>query len=145
QPPRLSARSREGEAVSTPRPRNLRSCPNFLWICADDLASYVCGAYGNRKVRTPNLDRLAVEGVRFDRAYCNCPLSTPSRQAFWTGRYPRSIGVTLSPTPLPEDEVTIITLLSGAGYETAALGKTHYYHPRPHEFDLCIDLGEHED
>jgi choline-sulfatase len=109
------------------------------------LASYVCGAYGNRKVRTPNLDRLAVEGIRFDRAYCNCPLSTPSRQAFWTGRYPHSIGVTLSPTPLPEDEVTIITLLSGAGYETAALGKTHYYHPRPHEFDLCIDLGEHED
>jgi choline-sulfatase len=130
--------------VSTPGPDNPGSRPNVLWICADDFAAYVCGAYGNRKVRTPNLDRLAAGGIRFDRAYCNCPLSTPSRQAFWTGRYPRSIGVTLSPTPLPEDEMTLPTLLRGAGYETAALGKTHYYHPRPHEFDLYLDLGEQD-
>jgi len=117
--------------------------PNILWLCADDFTPLVCGAYGNQQVRTPNLDRLAEMGTRFDHAYCSCPLSTPSRQAFWTGRYPRSIGVTLSPTPLPEDEVTLPTLLKGVGYETVAIGKTHYYAPRGHEFDWWIDRAEY--
>src|SRR5262249_54108136 len=87
------------------------SRPNIVWLCADDFTPDLCGAYGNRLVRTPHLDRLAAQGIRFDRAYCACPLSTPSRQAFWTGRYPRSIGVTLSRTPLPDDEITLPTLL----------------------------------
>jgi choline-sulfatase len=117
--------------------------PNVLWICADDFAPYVCGAYGDRRVRTPHLDRLAAQGVRFDRAYCSCPLSTPSRQAFLTGRYPRAVGVTLSPTPLPRSEATAGSLLRRAGYDTAALGKTHFYSPLLHEFDLCVDLDEH--
>jgi choline-sulfatase len=115
-----------------------------VWICADDLTPDVLGAYGNRLVRTPGLDRLAAEGIRFDRAYCTCPLSTPSRQSFWTGRYPRSIGVTLSRTPLPDDEVTLPAHLRRAGYEVAAFGKTHYYCPRQHEFDVCVDWGEYE-
>jgi choline-sulfatase len=118
--------------------------PNILWLCADDFTPDACGAYGNVRARTPNLDRLAAGGVRFDRAYCACPLSTPSRQAFWTGRYPRSIGVTLSTTPLPDGEVTIPALLRRAGYRTAAFGKTHYYAPRPHEFDVRADLDDHE-
>jgi arylsulfatase A-like enzyme len=101
------------------------SRPNVVWICADDFTPDICGAYGNRIVRTPCLDRVASEGMRFDRAYCTCPLSTPSRQSFWTGRYPRSIGVTLSRTPLPDDEVTLPVLLRQAGYEVAAFGKTH--------------------
>jgi choline-sulfatase len=92
----------------------------------------------------PNLDRLAAEGIRFDRAYCACPLSTPSRMSFLTGRYPRSVGVTLTPTSLPKDEVTIGTLLRRSGYEATALGKTHYYDPLTREFDCCVDLFEHE-
>ena len=81
----------------------VRRPPNVLWICADDYAPYVSGTYGDPLARTPNLDRLASRGIRFDRASCACPLSTPSRMAFLTGRYPRSVGVTLSPTPLPKD------------------------------------------
>src|SRR5580704_4640408 len=123
---------------------NLSQPPNIVWICADDFTPAVCGCYGNTTVRTPHLDRLAAGGVRFDRAYCCCPLSTPSRQSFWTGRYPRSIGVTLSPTALPDDEATLPTFLRRAGYEVAAFGKTHYYWPRPHEFDLCVDFAEYE-
>ncbi len=122
-----------------------RRPPNIVWICADDFTPSACGCYGNTAVRTPNLDRLAAEGIRFDRAYCACPLSTPSRQAFWTGRYPRSIGVTLSPTPLPDDEVTLPALLRCAGYEVAAIGKTHYYAPRTHEFDHCLDIDDYFD
>src|SRR5262249_60018378 len=72
--------------------------PNVLWICADDHAPYVCGAYGNKIVRTPNLDRLAAEGMRFDRAYCNAPVCTASRQSFLTGRYPRTLGAPLLQT-----------------------------------------------
>src|SRR4051812_4591937 len=124
--------------------RRDRRPPNVLWVCADDYAPYVGGTYGNPLARTPSLDRLAVGGVRLDRAYCACPLSTPSRMSFLTGRYPRSVGVTLTPTPLPDGEVTIGRLLRNAGYETVALGKTHYYRPLLREFDRCVDLFEHE-
>jgi arylsulfatase A-like enzyme len=81
--------------------RGSRRRLNVLWICADDYAASVSGTYGNPLARTPHLDRLAAQGIRFDRADCACPLSTPSRMAFLTGRYPRSVGVTLSPTPCP--------------------------------------------
>src|SRR5271165_790684 len=94
-----------------------RRKPNIVWICVDDFAPCVSGTYGNPLARTPSLDRLAAHGLRFDRAYCTCPLSTPSRMSFLTGRYPRSVGVTLAPTPLPEGEVTIGNLLRRAGYE----------------------------
>jgi choline-sulfatase len=62
-----------------------------------------------------------------------------------TGRYPRSIGVTLSRTPLPGRETTLPAMLRDSGYETAAFGKTHYYHPRRHEFDVCLDFPEYMD
>src|SRR4051794_5409865 len=124
--------------------RRSRRPPNVLWICADDFAPAVSGAYGSPLARTPGLDRLAAGGIRFDRAYCTCPLSTPSRMSFLTGRYPRSVGVTLSPTSLPEGEATIGRLLRAAGYEAVALGKTHYYDPLLREFDLCVDLPDHE-
>ena len=77
---------------------------NVVVVCADDHAPYVCGAYGNTQVRTPNLDRLARQGLRFDRAFCNAPVCTASRQSFLTGRYPRTIGVTQLRTALPEAE-----------------------------------------
>ncbi len=118
--------------------------PNIVWICADDFTPDVCQAYGDRQVHTPHLLQLATLGIRFDRAYCSCPLSTPSRQAFFTGRYPRSIGVTLSRTPLPDNEVTLPVLLKRAGYQTAAFGKTHYYFPRKHEYDFCVDKSEYQ-
>jgi choline-sulfatase len=117
--------------------------PNVLWICADDHAPYVCGAYGNKIVRTPNLDRLASEGVRFDRAYCNSPVCTASRQSFLCGRYPRSLGVTLLRTPLPEGEQTLATLLRAAGYDTAAIGKMHFNSNLSHGFDLRIDMPQY--
>src|SRR5262249_56021544 len=84
--------------------------PNLLWICADDHAAYVCGAYGNKLVKTPNLDRIAREGIRFDLAYCNSPVCTASRQSFLTGRYPRTLGVTLLKTALPDPAPPLATL-----------------------------------
>jgi arylsulfatase A-like enzyme len=120
-----------------------RRPPNVLVICADDHAAYVTGAYGNQAVRTPNIDRLAAGGIRFDRAYCNSPVCTASRQSFLTGRYPRSIGVTRLETALPESEVTMAETLRLAGFDTAAIGKMQFNSDLAHGFDVRIDLPEH--
>ncbi len=118
--------------------------PNVLWIVADDLAPYAVGAYGCTRVRTPNIDRLAAGGLRFDCAYCNSPVCTASRAAFLTGRYPRTVGVTQLRTPLPKEERTLADLLKEAGYDTAAIGKMHFNSDLHHGFDLRIDLAEHQ-
>jgi choline-sulfatase len=115
-----------------------------LWIICDDHAAYVTGCYGNERVKTPNIDALASAGMRFDRAYCNSPVCTASRQSFLTGRYPRSIGVSLLPTPLPESELTLADVMKEAGYETAAFGKMHFNSQLKHGFDLRIDLPEYQ-
>lgn len=117
--------------------------PNVLWLVADDHAAYVTGCYGNTKVRTPNLDALAASGMRFDRAYCNAPVCTASRQSFLTGRYPRSVGVTLLGTPLSESEVTLAEMLGDAGYDTASFGKMHFNSSLKHGFDLRLDRPDH--
>lgn len=116
---------------------------NVLLIAADDHAAYVTGVYGNTKVRTPNIDRLAAQGVRFDRAYCNSPVCTASRQSFLTGRYPRTTGVTQLRTALPESEITLAEVLSGAGYATATYGKMHFNSVLSHGFDEIIDRPQH--
>jgi arylsulfatase A-like enzyme len=116
---------------------------NVLWIIADDHATHSLGTYGNQIVRTPHLDRLAADGIRFDRAYCNSPVCTASRQSFLTGRYPRSLGVTQLQTVLPAEEVTLAHRLHDAGYHTAALGKMHFNSTLPHGFDLRLDQSDH--
>ncbi|HTM53796.1 MAG TPA: sulfatase-like hydrolase/transferase [Pirellulales bacterium] len=117
--------------------------PNVLVICADDHAPYVIGAYGNRTVRTPNIDRLLAGGIRFDRAYCNSPVCTASRQSFLTGRYPRTIGVTRLETPLSASELTLAERFASAGYDTAAIGKMHFNSDLAHGFRHRLDLADH--
>lgn len=133
----VAALTASGARAESPRQ------PNVLWICADDHVPYVCGAYGNKIVRTPNLDRLAAEGMRFDRAYCNSPVCTASRQSFLTGRYPRSLGVTLLRTALPAGEPTLATRLRAAGYATAAIGKMHFNSNLRHGFEHRIDMPQY--
>src|SRR5258706_7604787 len=112
---------------------------NVLWICGDDHAPYVLGGYDNQQVRTPNLDQFAGQGIRFDRAYCNSPVCTASRQSFITGRYPRTVGVTQLKTPLSEQETTLAEMLQAAGYDTAAIGKMHFNSALKHGFEFRID------
>ncbi|MBI4874033.1 MAG: sulfatase-like hydrolase/transferase [Acidobacteria bacterium] len=112
--------------------------PNFLFLIGDDHAGYALGADGDPLALTPNLDRLAAEGTRFSRAYCNSPVCTPSRQSFLTGRMPHSAGVTRLPTRLSEDQPTLAIQLKKAGYRTGVIGKMHFNQPsRPglHGFD----------
>ncbi len=119
--------------------------PNILVLIADDHASYVYGAYGNDKAKTPNLDRLAEQGVRFNRAFVNCPFCTASRQSLLTGKLPHSIGVTRLRTPLPEETTTLAEVFKGQGYRTAAIGKMHFNSNLKHGFDYRLDHREHRE
>ena len=81
--------------VAGPLPNAEARRPNVVIIVGDDHQNDIYGAYGSKLAQTPNLDRLAAEGVRFDRAYCNSPMCSSSRQSMLTGRYPHATGVTL--------------------------------------------------
>ncbi len=114
--------------------------PNLLYILADDHAGYVLGADGNQQALTPNIDRLAGEGTRFARNYCNAPVCTPSRQSFFTSQLPHCSGVTVLETPLAEDKPTLARQLAASGYAPAVFGKMHFNRPgQPglHGFDIA--------
>jgi choline-sulfatase len=122
-----------------------RRKPNFLFILADDHAGYVLGCDGNRDARTPNLDRLAAEGVRFAAHHCNSPVCTPSRQSFLTGQLPHAAGVTVLSTPLAVDKPTLARQFKKAGYQTAVFGKMHFNRPAEpglHGFDVMMTEEE---
>ena len=116
--------------------------PNLLFIVSDDHSADVFGAYGNRKAQTPNLDRLAAQGVRFDRAYCNSPMCTSSRASLLTGRYAHSNGVTMLRHALGDEAVTLAERLRVAGYRTGAFGKMHFNSERRHGFEVYLDRRE---
>ncbi len=115
--------------------------PNFVIMIADDMAWDDAGAYGHPHIRTPNIDRLAKEGVRFTNAFLTCASCSPSRCSIMTGRYPHSTGAKELHQPLPADQVVFAGLLKEAGYYTAAAGKWHLgSHARVH-FDNILDGG----
>ncbi len=104
---------------------------NVLLIVGDDHAASALGCYGNPRIKTPHLDKLAAGGMRFERAYCNSPVCTASRQSFITGRMPQSVGVTLLTTWLGEQATTLAHVLGSEGYATLAAGKMHFNNPKP--------------
>ncbi|OCT91077.1 steryl-sulfatase isoform X1 [Xenopus laevis] len=138
------------------------SRPNFLLIMVDDLGIGDVGCYGNKTIRTPNIDRLAEEGVMFTQHLAASPLCTPSRAAFMTGRYPIRSGMasesrmgvfifSASSGGLSTEELTFATLLKKVGYSTAIIGKWHLglnceksddfcHHPRSHGFDYFYGI-----
>lgn len=100
--------------------------PNILWICADQQRYDTIGALGNKHINTPNLDKLAKEGVAFTRAYTQSPVCTPSRSCFLTGRYPRTTrSVRNGNEYFPDDEVLVTKILSENGYSCGLAGKFH--------------------
>ena len=98
---------------------------NVLWIMADQLRWDYLSCYGATHIETPNLDRLAAKGVRFDRAYVQSPICGPSRMSFYTGRYVRSHGATWNGFPLRVGEPTLGDHLREIGVTSSLVGKTH--------------------
>ena len=99
--------------------------PNIVLIIADDMGWDDCGAYGHRTIRTPNIDKLASEGMRFTDAFLTASSCSPSRASIITGRYPHNTDAEQLHWPLPAKQQTFVELLKEAGYWTAAVGKWH--------------------
>ncbi len=133
--------------------------PNVVLFVVDDLGWADVGCNGSSFHRTPNIDRLAADGMRFSRAYAACPVCSPTRTALMTGQYPARLHLTdwipgnqqfaprrlLRPEfrqELPLEEVTIAEQLQAAGYVTAEIGKWHLggegYEPTRQGFGLRI-------
>jgi len=100
--------------------------PNILLIMSDQHSKHVVGAYGNDIVRTPNVDRLSAEGMRFTGAYCAAPLCVPSRMSFLTARTPSRNRVWDNGHILSQSMPTWAHYLSIAGYRTSLIGRMHF-------------------
>ncbi len=109
--------------------------PNVILFIADDMAWDDCGAYGHPQIQTPNLDQLAKDGMKFNRAFLTCSSCSPSRASIITGRYPHSTGAHQLHLPLPASQVTFVEKLKEAGYYTASAGKWHLGTPTKSKFD----------
>ncbi|HPN84461.1 MAG TPA: sulfatase-like hydrolase/transferase [Victivallales bacterium] len=119
-----------GEAINKPP---LATKPDIVWIFCDELRTDALGCYGNPnlKLHTPNIDRLASMGVRFDNFFCNSPVCVPSRVSFLSGQHPEDTGVysndaTNSSFKLPKGPpLTFPRVFAQNGYKTANFGKFH--------------------
>lgn len=111
---------------------------NILILYTDQQRWDALGASGNADIHTPNLDRLAAEGIHFDHYFVQNPVCMPSRLSFLTGQYPSTLGVTHMGVPVPQETVTLPRLLRSAGYVCGNIGKLHFLphanrdHRNPH-------------
>ncbi|XP_043313588.1 arylsulfatase L-like isoform X1 [Cervus canadensis] len=149
-------------ALLGPKPSACGPRPNILLLMADDLGIGDVGCYGNTTIRTPNIDRLAADGVRLTQHLAAAPVCTPSRAAFLTGRYPLRSGMVSSQGHrvlrwtavsggLPPSEITFAKILKDRGYTTGLIGKWHLglncasandycHHPLNHGFDYFYGM-----
>ncbi|XP_041637842.1 steryl-sulfatase isoform X2 [Cheilinus undulatus] len=136
--------------------------PNFVLMMVDDLGIGDLGCYGNKTLRTPNIDQLAEDGVKLTHHIAAASLCSPSRAAFLTGRYPIRSGIystgknvvfmlNAAPGGLPSREITFAKLAQQQGYETALIGKWHLglnchssddhcHHPNNHGFNYFFGI-----
>ena len=110
--------------------------PNFLIIMADFMGALALPPYGNRIAKTPNISRLAEEGVVFEKAYCNAPLCAPSRASMMSGLLSSEIGVHDNGAEFPASIPTYAHYLRQLGYRCELAGKMHFVGPdQLHGFD----------
>jgi arylsulfatase A-like enzyme len=134
-----------GAAAAQVSPEPAR--PGIVLIVLDDLGYGDLGCYGGSDIRTPNIDRLARQGVKLTDFYANGPVCTPTRAALITGRYPQRVGLEWAISPgdkepgLPVEETSLARSLKREGYQTALFGKWHLGY-RPEFGPLAHDFGE---
>jgi len=100
--------------------------PNVLLVLSDDHSAAHVGAYGNADIKTPNLDKFAAQGMRFERAYVAAPQCVPSRAALMTGRSPVAVQMTRFSAPLAEEYKTWLELLRASGYFAGVAGRSFH-------------------
>jgi arylsulfatase A-like enzyme len=103
--------------------------PHILILMTDQQRADCLRCAGHPQLRTPNIDRLAGEGMRFAQATTASPICMPARASFASGLYPHNHGIWGNKGEMPADDETFFQLLRGAGYFTVAIGKSHYYDP----------------
>jgi len=101
------------------------SHPNLLFLFTDEQRADTMAAYGNERIQTPNLNRLAAESIVFERAYVTQPVCTPSRSTIMTGLYPHTTGCTANNIPLPADVPCLPEMLPPGRYVSGYFGKWH--------------------
>ena len=109
---------------------HLQSCaedsrPNIVLVIADDMNWDDCGVYGHPTIRTPSIDRLAEDGLRFQHAYLTTNSCSPSRASIITGKYPHNTGAEQLHWPIPANMPTFVGKLKSRGYYSVAAGKWH--------------------
>lgn len=131
--------------------------PNILLLYTDQQRWDALAANGNAHIQTPNLDRLAYEGLNFDHCFVQNPVCMPSRASFLTGQYPSTLGITHMGVPLPPDTLTLPRLLRNYGYYSVNIGKLHFLphanrdHREPHpdygfdRLEVSDEPGPYED
>jgi arylsulfatase A-like enzyme len=122
--------------------------PNIVFVLADDLGWAELGCYGNKFNETPNLDRMASEGMRFTHAYAAAPVCSPYRAALLTGLHPARLGIVdyLRPNSanrLQSDLVTLPEVLKQNGYSTGMIGKWHLSGYNYHEAEFETRPTDH--
>lgn len=127
-------------AEEVAKAEELLKLPNIVLIIADDLAWDDSSPYGHESIMTPNLQRLADGGMRFDNAILTTSSCSPSRASILTGRYPHQTDAEELHWPLPKDQVTFVEKLKEKGYWTAAAGKWHLGEEVKDRFDLIKEV-----
>jgi choline-sulfatase len=117
--------------------------PNLLFLFSDQHAQKITGCYGDEIVQTPNLDRIARNGVTFNNAYCPSPLCVPSRMSLLSGRYPSQQEVWMNDDFLASDVPTFAHSLGAAGYEPTIIGRMHAIGPDQLHGYVHREVGDH--
>ena len=114
-----------GLSVACSGPSSQASRPNILFIMSDDHATNAISSYGSRINKTPNIDRLAAQGMRLENCFVTNSICTPSRAAILTGQYSHRNGVYTLMDPLDPERANVAKQLQAASYQTAVIGKWH--------------------
>ena len=118
---------------------------NVVFILADDMSRDTWGAYGGKDCKTPNIDQLAKDGIRFDRAYCTVAMCAPFRQELYSGRSPWRTGTLPNHSKSVPGTKSIVHYLKPLGYRVALLGKSHVGPNECYPFERLGDVSKRVD